>query len=81
MTSNSQESYTLGRVAFQKKALVVGVVCLAICLIELVINPTQFFRSYLFAEMFWLGIALSCMGILMLHHLVSGRWGFVIRRP
>ncbi len=81
MTLNSPESYRLGPVSFQRKALVVGIVCLAICIIELVIHPTQFFRSYLFAEVFWLGIALSCMAILMLHHLVSGRWGFVLRRP
>ncbi|MGH9326071.1 MAG: hypothetical protein ACRD2B_05210 [Terriglobia bacterium] len=67
--------------SFQRNALVVGVVCLGVCFIELARNPTQFFRSYLFGEVFWLGIGLSCMGILMLHHLVSGRWGFVLRRP
>ncbi|MGH9356052.1 MAG: hypothetical protein ACRD10_07975, partial [Terriglobia bacterium] len=46
---------------FERNALIVGVVCLAICIIELVLHPVQFFRSYLFGEVFWLGIGLSCM--------------------
>src|SRR5579875_2613100 len=79
---NSDQSFMLEQTgSAQRKALGVGIVCLALCLIELVIHPTQFLRSYLFGEVFWLGIGLSCMGILMLHHLVSGRWGFVLRRP
>ena len=40
----------------------------------------QFFRSYLIAYMFWLGIPLGCLGIVMIHHLVGGTWGFVIQR-
>ena len=30
--------------------------------------------------MFWLGLSLGCMAILMLYHLVGGAWGMVIRR-
>jgi hypothetical protein len=40
----------------------------------------QLFRSYLIAYLFWFGIALGCLPLLMLHHLVGGAWGFVIRR-
>jgi hypothetical protein len=40
----------------------------------------QFFRSYLIAYLFWLGIAAGCLPLLMLHHLVGGTWGFVVRR-
>ncbi|PYS33826.1 MAG: hypothetical protein DMG14_30910 [Acidobacteria bacterium] len=40
----------------------------------------QLFRSYLMAYLFWFGIALGCLPLLMLHHLVGGTWGFVIRR-
>jgi hypothetical protein len=32
------------------------------------------------AYMFWLGVGLGCLAILMLHYLVGGRWGVVIRR-
>ena len=40
----------------------------------------QFWQSYLLAYVFWLEIPLGCLAILMLHHLVGGRWGLVIRR-
>ncbi len=40
----------------------------------------QFYESYLFAYVSWMGISLGCLGLLMLHHLVSGRWGHVIQR-
>jgi hypothetical protein len=32
------------------------------------------------AYLFWTGIALGCFAIVMLHHMVGGGWGFVIRR-
>ncbi|MGH9327949.1 MAG: hypothetical protein ACRD2B_14870 [Terriglobia bacterium] len=79
--NSDHPSFMLEHSGPQKKVMIIGIVCLAICLIELFLHPVQFFRSYLFGEVYWLGIGLSCMGILMLHHLVSGRWGFVIRRP
>lgn len=44
------------------------------------IDPAQFLRSYLFAYLFWAGIPVGCLCIVMLHHLSGGRWGLVIRR-
>src|SRR5271166_6065541 len=41
----------------------------------------QFLPSYLVAYVFWVGLALGCMGLTMLHHLVGGSWGLVVRRP
>jgi hypothetical protein len=40
----------------------------------------QFFRSYLFGWMFWVGIAVGCLGLAMLSHLTGGLWGMVPRR-
>lgn len=40
----------------------------------------QLFRSYLFAYLYWLCIPSGCLGLLMLHHLTSGRWGYPLRR-
>jgi hypothetical protein len=40
----------------------------------------QFWRSYLLAYIFWLEISLGCLGMVMLHHLVGGRWSALIRR-
>ena len=64
----------------QQRALIVGVAVFALCGVGAVMNPAQFFRSYLVAYMFWIGIPLGSLGILMLHHLVGGGWGFIIRR-
>ena len=43
--------------------------------------PVHFFPAYLVGFLYWLGISLGCMGLIMLHHLVGGSWGLVIRRP
>jgi hypothetical protein len=43
-------------------------------------NPTQFFRSYLFAFLFWVGLTVGCLSVSMIHHLTGGFWGLVIRR-
>lgn len=40
----------------------------------------QALRSYLFGFLFWLGVAVGCQSILMIHHLSGGRWGLGIRR-
>ena len=64
----------------QQRALIVGVAVFALCAVGAVMNPAQFFRSYLVGYMFWIGIPLGSLGILMLHHLVGGGWGFIIRK-
>ena len=64
----------------QRHAWLVGLVCAAFCLVGYFLQPSQFFRSYLMAYMFWLGVVLGCLAILMVHHLVGGLWGMVIRR-
>jgi hypothetical protein len=65
---------------FYSPFLAVGIVCLAICAIGFAFSPQQFFRSYLFAYLFWLSIGLGCLPVLMLYHLVGGAWGYSIRR-
>lgn len=64
----------------QRRALGVGVVFLVISAIGAYHDLTGFLRSYLVAYVFWLTFALGCSGVLMLHHLVGGQWGFLIRR-
>jgi hypothetical protein len=66
---------------WQRTALVVGILSLAISVAGGVGNPTQFFRSYLVGFLFWLGISLGALAILLLQHLTGGDWGMVIRRP
>jgi hypothetical protein len=66
--------------AVRNKALAVGGAALAVCLIGAFTNPDQFFRSWLIAFLYWAAIPLGCFALLMLHHLVGGAWGIVIRR-
>jgi len=64
----------------QRRSLLVGAGSLVLCLIGALLNPQQFFRSYLLAYVFWVGIPLGCLAILMLQYLSGGMWGAVIRR-
>jgi len=66
---------------FQRPALFVGIAALAACAVGGFFAPAQFFHSYLFAFLFWAGIALGCMAVAMLHHITGGAWGLPIRRP
>ena len=65
----------------RKRTLVIGLGALGLCLLGAFFNRQQFFLSYLTAYLFWLGIPLGALGIVMIHHLVGGTWGFIIQRP
>ena len=64
----------------QRYALVVGLVGLAATAVGYFTDEEQFFRSYLLAFTFWIGLPLGSLGILMIHHVGGGTWGFSIRR-
>lgn len=44
------------------------------------VDRSQFFQSYLIAYMFWIGISLGSLGLLMVQYLSGGAWGLVARR-
>ncbi len=66
--------------SYQKRALIVGVVFLLLLALGAVLNRPQFFHSYLVGFLFWAGIPLGSLALLMLQHLTGGHWGLVIRR-
>jgi hypothetical protein len=74
------ESSRARRDILQKRSLALGVIGLALCAGGALICAQPFFRAYLVAYVFWIGIPLGCLALLMLHHLVGGRWGFMIQR-
>ena len=78
MNGTSTARAQLDRV--QRIALSSGAIGLVLCGVFAMRDHTQFFRSYLFAYVFWLAIPMGCMAILMLHHLTGGWWGYPIRR-
>lgn len=66
---------------WQRQAQLVGVALLIISIIGAFFNPDQFFHSYLYGFLFWWGLALGAMALLMLQYLTGGAWGVVTRRP
>ncbi|MEN6452029.1 MAG: hypothetical protein ABFC96_16185 [Thermoguttaceae bacterium] len=61
-------------------SLLVGAIALIVCTAAAPLEPAAFFRVYLAAYLFCLGIALGSMVLLFVYHLTGGSWGFVIRR-
>jgi hypothetical protein len=66
--------------AIQTRALFIGGVGAVASIAGAILVPGSFYSAYLIGFMFWLGLALGCMALLMLHHLVGGAWSIVIRR-
>jgi hypothetical protein len=64
----------------QQRSLVIGVIAAIASIAGAFLAPGSFYSAYLTGFMFWLGLSLGCMAILMLYHLVGGAWGTVIRR-
>lgn len=66
---------------FQKPAFIFGLIGAAASAYGFKADHGQFASSYLLAFIFWLGLAGGSLALLMIHHLCSGRWSFVIQRP
>jgi hypothetical protein len=61
-------------------ALGVGIVLAIASIIGGIYSPGDFFHSYLMGYLFWLGLTLGSMGIVMLQYLTAGAWGIMTRR-
>ncbi|MGX2040421.1 hypothetical protein ACWJKU_09860 [Methylocaldum sp. MU1018] len=59
--------------------LLIAGAALAACLLRLWWAPEAFFRSYLPACLFWIGLPLGSLALLMIHRLTGGGWGAFIR--
>ena len=67
--------------ALRTRAVIAGVVALILLAFGAFFEPHQFFRSYLWSYVFYVGVAVGCMAWLMTQNLSGGAWGVVIRRP
>ena len=65
---------------WQRNALVLGVVGSIGAIIGWIVEPLEFYRSFLLGYMWCLGLTLGCLAILMVYHLTGGAWGTVARR-
>lgn len=61
-------------------ALGVGALLFALFVAGLLIDRAQFFHAYLVGFIFWTGITVGSLALLMLQHLTGGAWGLIIRR-
>jgi hypothetical protein len=64
----------------QRIALVAGIVGLVACGAGLLQAKQQFFQSYLLGFIFWAGISMGCLALLLLHLMFGAGWGFTIQR-
>jgi hypothetical protein len=85
-TSVENQTYPAPRetARYQQLALIIGAAFMLLLVVGAFVpalgGVDQFFRSYLVGYVFWTGIAVGCLGLLMLQHLITGSWGLVIRR-
>ena len=68
----------IGRIG--SRSLVFGGVGLALTALGFFVSRDTFLQSYLIAYIFWIGITIGSLGVLMVHHLSGGAWGMVGRR-
>jgi hypothetical protein len=61
-------------------ALGVGALLFTLFVAGILINRAQFFHAYLVGFIFWTGITVGSLALLMLQHLTGGAWGLIIRR-
>jgi hypothetical protein len=66
--------------SLRTKAGAVGLIGLALTIVGAFVDKDQFFRSYLWAFVFWVGLSVGCLAWLMVQYLTGGAWGVMIRR-
>lgn len=63
-----------------RPALAVGILLAIASVIGGIFDPGDFYRSYLMSYLFWVGLALGSLGVLMMQYLTAGAWGVMTRR-
>lgn len=64
----------------QRRTLVPAVILTVLAVGAAFWDRQTFFQAYLMGFIFVVGIPLASLPLLMLHHLVGGRWGYGLRR-
>lgn len=65
---------------WQKISLGVAVFFLVLSVIGVAVDQREFFISWLFSFIFWLGLSFGCFLAAMIYYLTGGRWGRVTVR-
>lgn len=64
----------------QRLAVIAAVLGIIGCVIGGLTSPDSFFRAYLVGWVYWVGIAVGSLALLMLQHMTGGAWGLIARR-
>lgn len=64
----------------QRLALVVGGGGLGLTILIALVSPATAMPAYLVGYVYWVGIALGCLALTSIYHLVGGSWGVPVRR-
>ena len=73
-------SLPAGADRLQRLALIAGVAGVVVTALAFLVDRDYFFRAWLVGWVFWVGVALGCLALSLLHHLTHGDWGIVLRR-
>ena len=65
---------------FQRASATAAALGLGLTLVLAFLNPTDGFRGWLYAFLFWSGVALGCLSLCLIHNLTGGMWGLAVRR-
>ena len=66
---------------WRTRALWAGIAGTVLCAVGFFASPFQFYRSYLWAYLYVVGLSVGSLAWLMLQYITGGNWGMVIRRP
>jgi hypothetical protein len=82
MTPSFAMSAQLGRDVSKstRLAVIAGVILSVLSILGAFASPGDFYRSYLMGYLFWIGVSLGSMAIVMMQYLTGGAWGTVTRR-
>jgi hypothetical protein len=65
----------------QRIMLILGSLAAILTVGGFFLDPRDFYRSYLYAFLFVVGLSLGALANLMLHTVTGGHWGLPLRRP
>lgn len=74
-------AHHIGQNRYQRNALTAASVATLVCLIAWRFDPPALAAAWLGAWLFFVGVAVGSLAIVMIHELTGGAWGFAIRRP
>lgn len=85
MTIDTSVTYTSGAPAattarIRQAGLMMAVVGVALVVVGYVVDPAHFYHTYVVGYALWMAITVGFLALYLLHNLVSGAWGFALRR-